>query len=172
MVSETRLVIIVGLILTLKSLHTQSVKGLLLVGLFLQLLCGYSSPSTSPYSLGLGSFELLDAEHVSFDIWKTRDRRDPYQPEYNGKWDNGAQFNLGLRVLELLKWDSRLHMDSAEGVLRNVGWEWKVSMDYFHYVVPFYLHHSQHSLDAGETGRFPLVDQYGLSFVFLDKPRK
>lgn len=124
-------------------------------------------------SVQASELRLLDVDEVSVDTWKTIARRDPYQPEYTDRWTSGTQFNLGLRMLEIFRWDNHFHMDSTGSQLRNAGWQFQVTMDYFSRIEPFYYHHSQHALDTTGTDDpnssrdFPLIDRVGLTFHFL-----
>lgn len=101
-------------------------------------------------------------------------RRDPFQYEYTDKWRKGAQFNLSLRILEFFSWKNHIHMDGTKSQLQNAGWEFEIVMDKF-CVQPFYYHHSEHALDGsgsideGRAASYPLIDRYGLRFVFYSK---
>lgn len=112
---------------------------------------------------------------MSIDTWKTLTRRDPFQPEYTGHWTRGAQFNFELRAFDYFKWENHVHMDGTKSQLRNAGWEFQLSMDKFQFQ-PFYYHHSEHALDSEgiddpkRGNDYPLIDRYGLRFVFYQKP--
>jgi len=115
---------------------------------------------------GLQSFKI---DTMSIDVWKTKDKRYSYAPQYDSQWTHGGQFNLGLRVLNVLRWDNRFHLDNADSQVKLVGWEYRVTMDYFSKVQPFFNHHSEHLLDEGPNDRsFPVEDKYGVSFIFLN----
>ncbi len=147
-----------------------SFRGSFMIRLLLVLL---TFPSTTATALDWDQFQLLEAEHVSIDWWKTDYKRDPYLPEYTGKWTEGAAFNLHLRFLEVFKWTNKLHMDATDTGLKHCGWEYELVMDRFARLQPFAYHHSQHSLDRRGTGfmsggknGFPVEDRYGIRFVF------
>lgn len=101
-------------------------------------------------------------------------RRDPFQPEYTGEWRRGAQFIFDLRLFEYVSWRNKVHMDGTNSQLRNAGWEFDVSLDRYA-IQPFYYHHSQHALDAvgaddpRRSNDYPLVDRYGVRFVFYKR---
>lgn len=113
-------------------------------------------------------FKLFGLNELSIDAYRTKAKRDAYMPEYNGKWTNGAQFNLDLRLFEVFRWDNHIHLDSTQSQIRNVGWRFDIFMDYYRYIAPYYHHHSQHSLDNSEHAetRFPIEDEFGLRFIF------
>ena len=98
-------------------------------------------------------------------------RRDAFQAETTGAWTRGAQFNFDLRLFEYLKWENHVHMDGTASQLRKAGWEFQSSVDKWP-VQPFYYHHSQHALDSvGDSIKYPLIDRYGVRFVFYSKTR-
>lgn len=114
------------------------------------------------------TFQYVGVDHFSTDIWQTLFRRDPYQPEYTEKWTQGGQFNFDLRFLQVLKWENGIHVDGTESQLRNAGWEFTVTTDYYYHLRPFYYHHSEHAFDTvGSQKRFPVVDRYGISICWL-----
>lgn len=122
-------------------------------------------------------FHLLDTEEISMDAWNTTYRRDPYQPEYTGKWRDGVAANLNLRLLKVFRWENRVHSDGTESQLRNVGWEFRMLMDWNDYLQPFYYHHSQHAMDSvgADDPRiqndFPVQDSWGIRLIFFKKGR-
>lgn len=122
----------------------------------------------------LAAAELLEIEHFSVDSWKTLTRRDPYQPQYTHAWSKGGQFNFNLRALDYFSWKNQVHFDGTHSQLQHAGWAFDVSYDRW-CVQPFYFHHSQHAFDdrglenPKEASDFPLIDRYGLRFVFYQK---
>lgn len=119
----------------------------------------------------LGGASPLELDHFSIDAWKTLTRRDPYQPQYTHDWSKGGQFNFDLRVIDYFSWKNKVHFDGTHSQLQHAGWEFDVSFDKYA-IQPFYYHHSEHSFDDRgaenplEPSDFPLVDRYGLRFVF------
>ena len=115
-------------------------------------------------------FRLLEAEHVSVDFFKTIKKRDAYLVEDSDSFTSGNNFNLKLRILEVFRWDNKLHINSTSAQIRHVGWEFEVRMDYFTPIQPFYYHFSQHALERDRgNGAFPVEDKYGLRFIFIDQ---
>jgi hypothetical protein len=129
--------------------------------------------TAASYGKPLDNYRLLDAEHISADAYNTEPgKRDPYMPDHNGAWKRGANFNLNMRLLEFFKWENRLHMEGGDSRLYSAGWEYRVSMDQWR-VQPFYYHHSRHALDDSPNGHlFPVENNVGLRFIFLDKEKK
>jgi hypothetical protein len=115
--------------------------------------------------------EILSIEHFSIDAWKTLTRRDPYQPEYTDSWSKGGQFNFNLRAFEYFSWKNQVHFDGTSSQLQHAGWRFDVSFDKYVFQ-PFYTHHSQHAFDdkgaddPSQPSDFPLIDRYGMRFVF------
>lgn len=117
----------------------------------------------------------LSLDHLSVEYWKNLNRRDPYQYDLTEAWTKGAAFNLNLRMFDHISWKNHLHMDGTASQLKNAGWQFDLSFDKY-FIQPFYGHHSEHSLDFeaakdpdGRASDFPLVDKYGVRFVFYQK---
>lgn len=115
-------------------------------------------------------YRLLDLEEFSIDSYRTRDRREYFQPEDRGKWQGGARFNFDLRIGEYVQWKNVLHFDKTNSQIRNVGWEYWLLCDYSKYIQPFYYHHSQHATERAKD-TFPLENYYGVRFIFYSKGR-
>lgn len=118
--------------------------------------------------------EILSLDHFSVEGWKTLTRRDPYQPQYTDDWSKGGRFNFDLRVGEYFSWKNQVHFDGTPSQLQHAGWLFDVSFDKYQ-IQPFYTHHSQHSFDdrgaedPSQPSDFPLIDRYGLRFVFFQR---
>lgn len=99
--------------------------------------------------------------------------RDPLAPQYTGDWDTREALAFRFNVLGALYWDNQLHMETALGAPRTVGWHWMLGMRLTPQLDMFYEHHSRHTLDQtsgsndlyrGDPTRdnFPVEDSYGI----------
>jgi hypothetical protein len=129
---------------------------------------------------------LLDPTLLTFEGYNVQNNRDLYLAidspgsdkfgsDEHWRYGAAAKFNYDLLSYGFwgLYWKNNVHMAATDCCVRHVGWEFEQGLRLGQHVDVFHYHHSQHVLDEGrQSGRFPLVDNYGLRFVLIEKGRK
>lgn len=136
---------------------------------------------------GQDELTILEADYSSFEWYKVGNNRDEYlrindpdsqkYGEGGESWQYGAAMRLNLNLLSYgdygLYWKNRVHMAATECCVRHVGWEYEVGAKVTPHFDLFHYHHSEHILDLGrQASRFPLVNHYGVRFIFIEGDRK
>lgn len=121
--------------------------------------------------------EVLKPTHLSFEAYEIERNYDSYlptisdyshDPEY---WSHGAAVNWDVNLLKIDDWTwywrNTNHMSSTNAQVRYVGWQWDLGIGWRDKIEGFYWHHSQHALDMEGEGAYPLIDRYGVRFIFI-----
>ena len=126
-------------------------------------------------SYGRGTY-FLSLEKAEMDYVRIDSRtRDPYVPEYTGKWKDATsvKFRLGLLGGKLY-WDNKVHGETtSSGVFQTVGWQWEMGIRITKQVSLFRDHHSRHRLEDKPEKRFkggsqfPVEDRYGIRLILI-----
>lgn len=131
---------------------------------------------------------LLEPTKLTMEYYKVGNNRDEYlrfndqgadkyeeSGEETWRYGSAVRFNLDLlRYRDFaIYWDNHVHMAATQCCVRHVGWEFEAGLSASKHLDFFYYHHSEHVLDVQrENRRYPLVNQYGVRFIFIDKGRK
>lgn len=118
----------------------------------------------------------LNLEKAEFDYARIDSKtRDPYLPEYSGKWKDSTaiRFRMGL-LGGATYWDNRVHGETTNsGVFQSVGWQWELGLRVTDQVTLFRDHHSRHRLESNPEKRFnggsqfPVEDKYGIRLILI-----
>jgi hypothetical protein len=130
---------------------------------------------------------LLEPSKLTMEYYKVANNRDEYlaindqgSTKYGDSdetWRYGSAVKFNLDLIRFgdygLYWDNNVHMSATQCCVRHVGWEFEAGARASKHLDFFYYHHSQHILDLErESRRYPLVNRYGVRFVFIDRGRK
>ncbi len=152
----------------------------------LKLIIG-SSISSCIGSSALGAeFRLLEPTKLTVEYYKIGNNRDEYlQINDNGAtnydtgetWKYGTAVRFNLALIQYgdygLYWNNHVHMAATECCVRHVGWEFEGGAHASKHLDFFYYHHSQHILDLDRPDRrYPLINEYGVRFIFIEEGRK
>lgn len=125
-------------------------------------------PAKSRYSLF--SVEQLDVLYAQMRA----DSRDPYTPEYTGRWKGRAAIQWRVSAMGALYWDNDCHVETIDnGVVATVGWKWELGLRVTKQVSIFNAHHSRHSVESmpekrfESVSQFPVDDSYGIRIHFI-----
>lgn len=107
--------------------------------------------------------------------------RDPYAPEYTGRWKDRAALKWDISVFEFLYWRNNVHTEMIDtGQVKTVGWEWEAGLPLGKYFEVEHHHHSRHIMDEPEQQRynypdsgsqFPVEDSFLLRIKFINKEK-
>lgn len=125
-------------------------------------------------------FKLIDVDKLDLEYLRLNpNNRDPYAPEYTGRWKERAALKFNLNVLEYFYWDNNIHTETLDtGIVKTVGWEWDAGIHLGKYLDVFHYHHSRHIMDEpaqrdyqygkhGSSNQFPVEDGFGIRFKFI-----
>lgn len=123
-------------------------------------------------------YRLLDVDRLDLEYTKLNpNNRDPYAPDYTGRWNERAAIKFDVSILGHLYWDNNVHTETIDnGQVKTVGWEWEAGFHLGKYFDVFQHHHSRHLMDeppqrqyeypSGSTS-FPVENGYGIRFKFI-----
>jgi hypothetical protein len=121
---------------------------------------------------------LLNLEKAEFNYAHLDPKtRDPYVPEYTGKWKekSSVKFRIGL-LGGRMYWDNNVHGETVDsGVFQTVGWQWELGIRITNQVSIFHEHHSRHRLEDRPEHRFkggsqfPVEDSYGIKLILIQE---
>lgn len=125
-------------------------------------------------------YRLLDVDKLDLEYTKLNStNRDPYAPDYTGRWGERAALKFNLNVLHYLYWDNNIHTETIDtGQVKTVGWEWEAGVRIWKYFDVFHHHHSRHIMDEpaqrdykypDTRTQFPVEDGVGIRFKFITK---
>jgi len=123
------------------------------------------------------NYRLLDVEYFDMRYQQFDHNRDPYAPEYDGKWAYRAAADFRLNFMESIYWDNTLHTEALRsGPVKTVGWRWELGLRLSNNIDLFHEHHSRHIMEEDRDSRngsnvFPVEDSYGLRIKFIERPR-
>lgn len=120
--------------------------------------------------------EKLDLRYSQMDP----STRDPYAPQYTGRWKDRSSLQWRLSVLNSLYWDNDCHVESIDnGTVKTVGWHWEAGIRLSKYFVIFQEHHSRHIMDESPseiqseafqgTSKFPIENSFGIRFRLIEE---
>jgi hypothetical protein len=131
---------------------------------------------------------LLEPTKLTLEGYQVPNNRDEYlrindcgstkYVESNAEcWRYGAAVNFDLDFVRYdewaLYWRNNVHMAATQCCVRHVGWEFEWGVEASRHMDVFYHHHSQHLLDGDRPARrYPLINEYGVRFVFIERGRK
>lgn len=127
-------------------------------------------------------WRLLDVERLDVEYHKLNpNNRDPYAPDYTGKWADRAALKWDISILNYGYWRNNVHTETLQsGIVKTVGWEWEAGLSLGEYLEVFHYHHSRHIMDEppqradhfpGARNQFPVEDSYGIRFKFIHKDK-
>jgi hypothetical protein len=126
-----------------------------------------------------GEWRLLDARELSMEAYRLDDHRtadfkyaDYNDPQGREHWVGGLGLNWDIDLLKHgddgLYFRNRVHTEGTDAQLRQVGWQYELGIAAANKVEVFWMHHSQHHMDADNDGRrYPLDNWYGARLVFF-----
>lgn len=119
--------------------------------------------ATRAESAESGQYHLLDLEKMDLRYSQLDPQnRDPYAPQYTGRWQDRTSLQWRLAVLEVLYWDNDFHLETIDtGVVKTVGWHWEAGVRISKNITVFQEHHSRHILDEE-----PSIRQYATGNQF------
>lgn len=121
---------------------------------------------------------LLSLEEMSFEIYDIADHQDSYMgyqdPDHaeagEEAWLGGFAANFDVDLLKYsdwgLYWLNRVHGEGTNAQVRQVGWEYELGLQLGPKLELYWLHHSQHVLDAERDDHYPLDNFYGARLTF------
>lgn len=126
------------------------------------------------------NYKLLDVDRLDVEYYKLNpDNRDPYAPQYTGKWRERAALKWDVSVLGLAYWRNNVHTETIDsGAVKTVGWEWEAGFGLTKYLEVFHHHHSRHIMDESphkqeiygdKQNTFPVEDAIGIRIRFVHK---
>ena len=117
--------------------------------------------------------------HLSLDVGKFYNNRDPYWPSYHliqetpaggsdEAWNHHLSLNLDMTLIDFgpvaLRWDQHIIGNSTTRQYREVAWAWRMSLETKGFPLsPFWDHQSRHFLEGFQESGYPLRDVYGVS---------
>jgi hypothetical protein len=139
------------------------------------LLCIYPALSEA------AEYRLLDTDELYFEYSQLdRNNRDPYAPQYTGRWNERASLIWDSTIVSYrqyrLMWNHNIHTETIDtGAVKTVGWEWRAGVSLGRYLDVFHHHHSKHIMDEerrvpeyGNKGnQFPVEDSLVFRFKFV-----
>ena len=147
---------------------------LLWIVVFLIGLCSTArADSYSPAS----QWKLIDTEKLELQYSRMDPMsRDPYAPQYTGRWQERASLQWRVSILKFLYWDNDCHTETIDtGQVKTVGWHWEAGARINKYFTLFQEHHSRHIMDEPpETAyfkhnQFPVENSYGIRFKLIEE---
>lgn len=121
-----------------------------------------------------GEYRLLDVDRLDFEASRiVPQARDPYVPEYSGRWREQAALVWDLTWLQWGYWNNRVHTETTNpsGRVTTVGWQFEVGVRVTDYFDVYRMHHSRHVMEQAPEPRFvdgrqqfPVEDLYGVRF--------
>lgn len=125
-------------------------------------------------------FHLIQADRLDLEYMRlSPSNRDPYAPEYTGRWQDRASLKWDIGLLDdIVYWNNNVHTETIDtGQVKTVGWEFYAGIHLGEYADIFRYHHSRHIMDEGPqqsynypdgTGNpFPVEDAYGITVHFI-----
>lgn len=138
--------------------------------------------STVARSEGLSkrNYRLLEVDRLDIEYHKLNaSNRDPYAPDYTGRWKERAALKWDISVLGLAYWRNNTHTETIDtGAVKTVGWEWEAGVGITKYFELFHHHHSRHIMDepaqrdyryTDTNTQFPVEDSFGIRIRFIHK---
>jgi hypothetical protein len=129
------------------------------------------------------NYSLLETEYLALEYAQfDKNARDPYAPQYTGRWKDRATLLWDSNLLRVGKykfmWNHNIHTETIDtGAVKTVGWEWRLGFGLGRYIDVFHHHHSKHIMDErvdnpayeGKGNQFPVEDSIVIRFKFIDK---
>jgi hypothetical protein len=131
---------------------------------------------------------ILEPSLLTMEYYKIANNRDEYLaindkgstkygPAEGEAWSYGSAVRFNLELIKYgeygLYWDNHVHMAATQCCVRHVGWEFEWGAHVSRHLDFFYYHHSEHIMDVERPARrYPLVNQYGVRFIFIQEGRK
>jgi hypothetical protein len=148
--------------------------------MYQQLLFALLTLSTPAYC-----WDFLETDELYIEYHRLNPgNRDPYAPQYTGKWRERANLvwdsTLVRKKQYRLFWNHQIHTETIDsGAVKTVGWEWKSGISFGRYVDVFHYHHSRHIMDervehpyyGNKSNQFPVEDSFVLRFKFITEGR-
>lgn len=127
-------------------------------------------------------YHLLDADRLDIEYNRLdKEMRDPYAPEYTGRWRDRAAVKFDISILDYVYWRNNVHTETIDtGQVKTVGWEWEAGFPVTKYLEVYHHHHSRHIMDEnpqtsynypGTNTQFPVEDEYGIRFRFIHREK-
>src|SRR5690349_5709266 len=99
-------------------------------------------------------YRLLDIEYFDVKYQEFQHNRDPYAPEYDGRWAYRASANFRLNLFESFYWDNNVHTEAIQsGTVKTVGWHWEAGLRISESIDIFHEHHSRHVMEEDRPTR-------------------
>lgn len=126
-------------------------------------------------------FFLLNTDSLQMEYSQLNPQnRDPYAPQYTGRWRERAALLwdstlLGYGKYRLI-WNHNVHTETIDsGAVKTVGWEWRAAVRLGDRLEVGHHHHSKHIMDEdsrdiryGNKGnQFPVEDSLYIRVRFL-----
>lgn len=123
------------------------------------------------------AWNLVDVDRLDLELSRLDPTtRDPYTPEYTGRWRDGIALNWDLTLLRWGYWRNRVHAETTNpsGSVTTMGWQWEAGAHVGPWFDLFHQHHSRHVLDEtppdrfeGSSRQFPVENSYGVRIHLL-----
>lgn len=113
-----------------------------------------------------GEFRPVSAHHLSLDIDRFLENREPMTPDiemHQYRGSVGLNWDVGL-VNDHVLWRNTVHGEGTYSQFTTMGWKFQVAVPLSENFEVHYNHHSRHTLDREqpEGTRFPVMDSWGL----------
>lgn len=126
-------------------------------------------------------YKLFELDEFNMELYSLADHRTldlPFKDQgADGEsWTQGYAANFNIDLFKWanygLYWQNKVHAESTEAQVRQVGWKYEIGVDLNQKVQLYWLHHSQHLLDGkNPNGKYPLDNFYGIRTVFYKRDK-
>lgn len=131
-------------------------------------------------------YRLLDIDKLELQYYKLNpNNRDPYAPQYTGRWRERAAINWDATLAGMGKfrlfWNHHIHTETIDsGAVKTVGWKWDAGVALGCRLRVGHAHHSRHIMDervenatyGDKQNQFPVEDSFTVTVSFLDRSCK